>query len=68
MRHYGAPSRLLDCTYSIHVAAYFAYEFDSEECAIWAINGDWIAKTEKALYASQGKDAQFLVEDLGQDV
>lgn len=40
MRHYGAPTRLLDWTYSIFVAAYFALTAsDSDQpCWVWAIN------------------------------
>ncbi len=43
MQHYGAPTRLLDFTYSPYVAAYFALEKllvndpDRESAAIWAI-------------------------------
>jgi len=47
MRHYGAPCRLLDCTYSFYIAMYFALRKprkagDSDLAAIWAINTDWI--------------------------
>lgn len=49
MRHYGAPCRLLDCTYSFYVAVYFALRKpgeveDSDLAAIWAINIEWIYK------------------------
>ena len=55
MQHYGAPTRLLDFTYSIFIGAYFALEEAylsndrnhrlendvEDKCAIWAINSKW---------------------------
>lgn len=46
MQHHGAPTRLLDFTYSIYVAAYFALEKPplkkpKDDHAIWAINSKW---------------------------
>ncbi len=41
MQHHGAPSRLLDFTYSIYIAAYFALEAADVECAVWAVNAPW---------------------------
>lgn len=38
MQHYGAPTRLLDFSHSIYVAAYFALENATKDSAIWAIN------------------------------
>jgi len=40
MQHYGAPTRLLDFTYSHYIASYFAFEHaeSRSQVAIWAIN------------------------------
>ena len=45
MRHYGAPTRLLDWTYSFDIALHFAIR-DSLDgpAAIWAINLDWLLR------------------------
>jgi len=44
MRHYGAPSRLVDFTYSPYIAAYFAFsDFGKTPRAIWAVNRDWLS-------------------------
>ncbi len=44
MQHHGAPTRLMDWTYSFFVAAYFAIEEAETRCAIWALDTDWITQ------------------------
>jgi hypothetical protein len=49
MQHYGAPTRLLDFTYSIYVAAYFALERVSEsDAAVWALDSQWAYRASLA--------------------
>lgn len=38
MQHYGAPTRLLDFTQSIYLAAYFAIIDSETESSIWGVN------------------------------
>jgi hypothetical protein len=42
MQHHGAPTRLLDFNYSVYVASYFALETAVEDCAVWAIDAEWV--------------------------
>jgi hypothetical protein len=37
MQHYGAPTRLLDFSWSPFVAAFFALEHATEDAAVWAV-------------------------------
>lgn len=49
MRHYGAPTRLVDFTYSHNIAAYFAFaNLGCKPRAVWAIEQNWLsAESEK---------------------
>jgi hypothetical protein len=44
MQHHGAPTRLLDITYSAYVALYFALWQCSagRDAALWCFNADWL--------------------------
>lgn len=57
MRHYGAPSRLLDFTYSFLVAAFFALERREKnpkgQPTIWAISKTWLSRTVPVMVAGK---------------
>lgn len=55
MQHYGAPTRLLDFTYSIYVATYFAVEDADGDSVVWAIDGPWALQRSAALLRTAGK-------------
>lgn len=42
IQHYGGPTRLLDFTHSIYIAAFFAMENATNDAAIWALNEDYL--------------------------
>lgn len=70
MQHYGAPTRLLDFTYSIYVAAYFALEEALEPkeghkgYAIWAINGKWAINESANFFEKDSSEFKFLKEPI----
>lgn len=49
MRHYGAPCRLVDFTFSFFIATYFAVEAEYANPVIWAVNKTWLSKCMKKI-------------------
>jgi len=44
IQHYGGPTRLVDFTYSIYIATYFAVEESDCDAAVWALRMNCIPK------------------------
>jgi hypothetical protein len=62
MRHYGAPTRLTDWTYSFYVAVHFALA-DDLDGAVWAFDAATVNKTErvKSVISARGGDERLRV-------
>ncbi len=66
MQHHGAPTRLLDFSYSIYIAAYFSLEHVGEECKgdncfeIFAVRANWATKESSKKIPAALRETRFL--------
>jgi hypothetical protein len=60
MRHYGAPCRFVDFTYSFFIAAYFAVEAEDATPVVWAVDRLWLAKNTQSLILPLPNGADLL--------
>ena len=66
MQHFGAPTRLLDWTYSFFVAAFFAIENmnPGQTCSIWAFDSIWwYRRAEELLFKDNEKTRRQIKGD-----
>jgi hypothetical protein len=49
MQHHGAPTRLLDWTYSAYVGAFFALDGETVNPTLWALNTTWCRETASGI-------------------
>jgi hypothetical protein len=62
MRHYGAPCRLLDCTYFFHIAVYFALKREDKtmcQAAVRAFNTKWLSKCRQKIFSKREREFRF---------
>lgn len=58
MQHYGAPTPLVDFTYSIYIATYFATERSTDDAAVWAVDPIWLIEQSSAILTAAGADPE----------
>ncbi len=65
MRHYGAPTRLTDWTYSFYVAVHFALA-DDLEGAVWSFNAARVNRSDRVRQAIADAGGRERLEELHQ--
>ncbi|MCG8532123.1 MAG: FRG domain-containing protein [Desulfovibrionales bacterium] len=62
MQHHGTPTRLIDFTYSLYIALFFAIFSTNQDAAIWALDHNWLKENVKKEY-DLDYDPQICLKD-----
>ena len=65
LRHYGAPTRLIDFTYSFFIATYFALEKADACPVVWAVNTTQLGRNAEAHIKKKIPNGSKLLKDYG---
>lgn len=68
MQHHGAPTRLLDVTFSPYVAAYFALETGTGSCAVYAIDHTIFREIDDDFFKDPQKIRDEILEKEADDI
>jgi hypothetical protein len=63
MQHYGAPTRLVDWTYSLYAAAFFAVDRADTECAVWGVDAMFLAEEATRVFRESGHSDPLLADN-----